>query len=143
MPYERMNEREKWQFWSSQWSISDGLVLLEPLKKAIRREEALRDPKWGNYIRKIWAAANMSAWQNHVQYSKETEKHLFDREQIREDIREAADKFCADRPPIGDVPIHFGGILDTGPRKNKDQEIDVEDPDWFEDARFGPPETVI
>lgn len=140
--YSQLTELSKWEFWFSQYTISTGFAFLEPLKKAIRREEALRNPQWGNYVRKIWTAACISTWENHIQYNTEADKHLIDREQIRQDIREAAGRYCADRPPIEDVPIHFGGIREMGPRKKRDEEVDEMDPDWFDDENFGPPEDI-
>ena len=140
--YEMINNIERCQFWYSHWSISRGFDFLEPLKKAIRREEALRDPGFGSYIRKVWAEACMSIWENKIQHTKPTDiSGDIDLEQIRTDIRTAPDNWCALRPPIGDVPIHFGGILDTGPKTKKESETidNDEDPDWFMDERYGVP----
>lgn len=92
----------------------------------------------------------MSTWENHLQFDPQSERDSIDREQIRIDIREAAGRYCADRPLVGDVFVHFGGILDTGPVRSRkhaelemEMEVDEEDPEWFDDERFGPPEGVI
>jgi len=116
----------KYTFWFHEWSIPFVVKILAPLKTAIRLEDALQSKGWSDYIKRVFVKACISTYEHRCQYRTKAEKKNVDKVQILKDIRSAAVR--AIRPPIEEIPTHYGGEQDTGRRaaKQASKESDAE-----------------
>ena len=126
VPYNDKTKEQQQAFWlhKSRWNVAVGKELFSPLKKAVRIVDALIHPKWGSYLQGMFAVAAHSTWTNRLQYKDPEDIFLVDRTQIYTDIRAAPDLIFGNRPPLSEVPIHHGGILDRGRRDTREPNVE-------------------